>query len=162
MKVHSVFCDHSTTICRIGDRKMVAAKRGTWRFWILVVLRRLGITGLLGLLEWACSDRAGLSVRRCSSLPLVRSAKRVHFGLVCLIGGIACTLARALPNACFTVFWDIPGISRFNTPHILNERPLARPLSIPKEAKEGKEAFQLRFYSGILRSKILRQNYCSN
>jgi hypothetical protein len=40
---------------------------------------------------------------------------------------------------------------------------LARPPSIPKEAKEGKEAFQLRFYSGNLRSRILRQkNYCSN
>jgi hypothetical protein len=40
---------------------------------------------------------------------------------------------------------------------------LARPSSIPKEAKERKEAFQLRFYSGNLRNKILRQkNYCSN
>jgi hypothetical protein len=55
---------------------MVVAKRGAWRFWILVVLRRLGITGLLGAMEEACSDRAGLSVRRCSSLPLVRGAKR--------------------------------------------------------------------------------------
>jgi hypothetical protein len=41
------FAITATTIWRIGDRKMVVAKRGTWRFWILVVLRRFGSAGLL-------------------------------------------------------------------------------------------------------------------
>jgi hypothetical protein len=47
MKVHSVFCDHSNNNLENWRSEMVVAKRGTWRFWILGVLRRLGSAGLL-------------------------------------------------------------------------------------------------------------------
>jgi hypothetical protein len=111
MKVHSVFCDHSN-----NNLENWRSENGRCETWYLEVLDTSGVTTLRkcrSTLHWNGPAAIELGCRSADALHCPWYG--VQKGLVCLIGGTAYTLARALSDRGFTVFRDIPGISCFNT-----------------------------------------------